>query len=155
MQRLGLGALGLVLGDGAGLHHRVEHQVAALDGAVGMAEGIEVAGALNDAGEHGALGQIELAHILAEVGLRGLAEAVDGKAAALAEVDLVGVHLEDLLLVKRCSSWKVMTISIILRLMLLRREEEAARQAAWSAWSRPAAAVRWNIVVAIASSMRQ
>jgi hypothetical protein len=84
MQRLGLGALGLVLGDGAGLDHRIEHQVAALDGAVGMAEGIEVVGPLNDAGQQRALGQVELAHILAEVGLRGLAESVDGEAAALA-----------------------------------------------------------------------
>ena len=41
-----------------------------------------------------------LLHVLAEVGLRGLAEAIDGEAAALAEIDLVGVHLEDLLLVE-------------------------------------------------------
>ena len=100
MQRLGLGALGLLLGDGAGLDHRVEHQVAPLDGAVGMAEGIEVVRALNDAGQHRALGQVELLHILAEVGLRSLAKAVDREAAALAEVDLVGIHFEDLLLVE-------------------------------------------------------
>jgi uncharacterized protein with GYD domain len=43
---------------------------------------------------------VELAEVFAEEGLRGLAEAVDGVAAALAEVDLVGVHLEDLLLVE-------------------------------------------------------
>ena len=60
MERLGFGALGLLLGDCAGLNHRIEHQVAALDGAVGMVEWIEVAGTLNDAGEHRALGQIEL-----------------------------------------------------------------------------------------------
>ena len=85
MQRLGLGALGLILGDCAGLDHRIEHQVAPLDGAVRMTEGIEVVGALNDAGQQCALGQVELAHILAEVGLRRFTEAVDGKAAALAE----------------------------------------------------------------------
>ena len=100
MQRLGLGALGLFLGDGAGLDHGIEHQVAALDGAVGMAIGIEVAGALNDAGEESALGQVELAHVLAEVGLRGFAKAIDGEAAALPHGNLVGVHLEDLLLVE-------------------------------------------------------
>ena len=61
MQRLGLGALGLVLGDGAGLDHGVEHQVAALDGALRMAEGREVVGTLDHAGQQGALGQIELA----------------------------------------------------------------------------------------------
>jgi hypothetical protein len=48
----------------------------------------------------GRTGEVELAEVLAEEGLRGLAEAVDGVAAALAEVDLVGVHLEDLLLVE-------------------------------------------------------
>ena len=37
-------------------------------------------------------------HILAEVGLRCFAEAVDRKTAALPEGDLVGIHLEDLLL---------------------------------------------------------
>ena len=35
---------------------------------------------------------------LPKVGLGGFAEAVDGEGAALAEVHLVGVHLEDLLL---------------------------------------------------------
>ena len=98
MQRLSLGAFRLLFGDGAGLHHRVQHQVAALDGALRMAEGIEVVRALDDARQHGALGQIELADILAEVGLRSLAEAIDREAAALAQVDLVCVHLEDLLL---------------------------------------------------------
>ena len=84
MQRLSLGGLGLILGDGAGLDHRVQHQVAPLDGALGMTEGIQAAGALDEPGEQSALGQVELAHILAEVGLRRLAEAVDGKAAAAA-----------------------------------------------------------------------
>ena len=31
-------------------------------------------------------------------------ETVDGEAAALAEGNLIGVHLEDLIFVKRCSS---------------------------------------------------
>ena len=97
---LGLGAAGFGGGDGAGLDHGVEDDVAALHGALGVAVGIEVAGALDHAGEQGALGEIELAEVFAEVGLGGFAEAVDGEAAALAEVDLVGVHLEDLLLVE-------------------------------------------------------
>ena len=100
MERLGLGALRLLLGDGAGFDHGVEDEVAALDGAVGMAVGREVVGPLDHAGEQRAFGEIELAKIFAEVGLRGFAESVDGEAAALPEVDLVGVHLEDLLLVE-------------------------------------------------------
>ena len=51
-------------------------------------------------GEHGALRQVELAHIFAKVVLRCLAEAVDGKAADLPERDLVRVHGEDLLLIE-------------------------------------------------------
>ena len=39
-----------------------------------------------------------MADIFTEVGPGGFAEAVDGEGAVLAEVDLVGVHLEDLLL---------------------------------------------------------
>ena len=70
MERLGLGALGLFLGNGAGFDHRIEHQVTALDGAVGMVEGVEVAGPLNDAGQESALGQIELIDVLAKVDLR-------------------------------------------------------------------------------------
>ena len=140
MQRLGLGALGLILGDGAGFDHGVEHQVAALDGALGMAEGIEVVGPLDDAGEQRALGQIELAHIFAEVGLRRLAEAVDGEAAALAEVDLVGVHLEDLLLGEAMLELEGDDDLGELALdALLGRRGRSRAPAAWSAWSRPAA----------------
>ena len=98
---LGFGALGFGGGDGAGLDHGVEDEVAALDGAVGMAVGVEVAGALDDAGEQWRTRRVSSwREVLAEEGLRGFAEAVDGEGAALAEVDLVGVHLEDLLLVE-------------------------------------------------------
>ena len=38
--------------------------------------------------------------VLAEVGARCFAKAVDGETAALAQVDLVGVHLEELLFVE-------------------------------------------------------
>ena len=97
---LGLGAAGFPRGDGVGFDHGVEHDVTALGGALRVAVRVEAAGALDHAGEQGALGEIELAEVFAEVGLGGLTEAVDGVGAALAEVDLVGVHLEDLLLVE-------------------------------------------------------
>ncbi len=79
------------------------------------------------AGEQGALGEVELAERLAEEGLGGFAEAVDGVAAALAEVDLVGVHLEDLLLVE--ASFELEGDHDLAELaldLLFRREEEAA-----------------------------
>ena len=63
-----------------------------------MAIRVEVVGTLDDAGEQGTLCGVELTEILAEVRLGGLAEAVDGEGAALTEVDLIGVHLKDLLL---------------------------------------------------------
>ncbi len=98
VEGLGGGGAGLGGGDVAGLDHGVEDDVAALEGTLGMAVGVEAAGALDHAGEQGELGEIELAEVFAEVGLGGLAEAVDGEGATLAEADLVGVHLEDLLL---------------------------------------------------------
>ncbi len=48
---LGFGAGGLGCGDGAGLDHGVEDDVAAVDGALGVAIGVEAAGALDHAGE--------------------------------------------------------------------------------------------------------
>ena len=129
VQRLGLGVLRLLLGDGAGFHHRVEDQVAALDGAVRMAVGREVIGPLDHAGQQRAFGEIELAHVLAEVGLRGFAESVDREAAALPEVDLVGVHLEDLLLAEAVFELEGDDDLDDLALdALFGSEEEAARQ---------------------------
>ena len=98
VEGLGLGALGLGCGDGSGFDHGVEDEVAALHGALGVTVGVAVVGVLDEAGEERALGRFELAEVFAEVGLCGFAEAVDLVAAALAEVDLVGVHVEDLLL---------------------------------------------------------
>ena len=66
-----------------------------------MAVGVAAVGVLDEAGDEGALGERrELVEGLAEVSLGGLADAVDGEGAALADVDLVGVHLKDLLLVE-------------------------------------------------------
>ena len=94
-----------------------------------MAEGIEAAGTLNDAGEQRAFRQVELANIFAEVGLGGFAEAIDGEAAALAEGDLVGVHLEDLLLGEAMLELEGDDDFDDLALdALFRGEEEAARQ---------------------------
>ncbi len=63
-----------------------------------MAEGIETVRTLDSACEQRALRKAELTHILAKEGLRGFAKSVDRKAAPLSEIDLVGIHLEDLFL---------------------------------------------------------
>jgi len=97
---LGFGALSFGGGDGPCFDHGVEDYVAARHGALGMAVGIEASWRLYGAGEERALGKVELLKTFAEEGLSSLAEAVDRVAAALTEVDFVGVHLEDLLLVE-------------------------------------------------------
>ncbi len=79
VEGLGLGAVGLFACDGAGLDHGVEDDVAAGDGALGMDVGIAVAGNLDEAGDERALGEVEMAEVLAEEGLGGLAESVDSE----------------------------------------------------------------------------
>src|ERR1700739_1895202 len=98
MQRFVLGVLGLLLVDGASFNHRVQYEVAPLNGAIRVAKWIEVVGPLDDAGKHRALSQIQLLNILAKVRLCGLAESINREAAALAQVDLVRVRLENLFL---------------------------------------------------------
>src|SRR6185369_12431082 len=98
-ERLLARSLFLGFGDGAGFDHSAEHHIAACDGALAlMAVRVQRAGLLNHAREQRAFRQIELADILAEVSLGGLAEPVDAEGPLLAERDLVGVHLEELLL---------------------------------------------------------
>ncbi len=127
IERGGFGSFGLIGGDGAGLGHGVEDDVAALHGAFRVAVGVAAVGVLDEAGDEGALGERELVEGLAEVGLGGLADAVDGEGAALADVDLVGVHLEDLLLVEaRFELEGDHDLAKLARVTLLRREEEAA-----------------------------
>src|ERR1700721_3771635 len=129
MQGLGFGALGLVFGDGAGLYHGIEHKITSLDGALGMVKRVEGAGPLNNAGKKSAFGQIELAHVLAEVHLRGFSDAIDREAAALAERNFIRVKLEDLLLGKAMFKLKGDNDLNELALEpLFRREKKAARQ---------------------------
>jgi hypothetical protein len=64
------------------------------------AVGVAAVGILDEAGDERALFQIELMQVFAEVRLGGFAKAVDGVGTALADIDLVGVHGEDLLLVE-------------------------------------------------------
>ena len=94
----GLGAIGLVARDGAGLHHGVEHEVAALEGTLGMPVRRKIAGTLNDSGQQGAFRQSEILYVLVEVGARAFAHTHDAETAALPERNLVGIHLEDALL---------------------------------------------------------
>ena len=53
---------------------------------------------LDDAGDERRLREGDVAHVLAEVNLRRFGHAVQGKRAAMAEIDVVQVELEDLVL---------------------------------------------------------
>jgi hypothetical protein len=128
-ERFSFGAVCLIGGDGACLDHGVEDKIAALHSALRMAIGIQSCGRLDGAGEEGTLCGIELLQILTEEGLSGLTEAVDGIAAALAEVDLVGVHLEDLLLVEPGFELEGdHDLAEFTSDLFLRREEESASE---------------------------
>ena len=110
-------------------HHVVQDAVARLRGAFGFAVGRGVAvGRTDDACKEGRLSQGQLAHVFAEVGLRGLAEAMNGETGAVAKVDFVGIKLEDLLLGE--ASLELQRHKRLGELApqgLLSREEKAAR----------------------------
>ncbi len=97
-QRYRLGAIGVVALDRAGVHHRFQHQISAVERALRMAIGRKIAGRLHQAGKQGRLRQGEIVKVLVEVGPCSFGEAVDRVRAALAQVHLVGVEREDLLL---------------------------------------------------------
>ena len=91
------GALGLVgIGglDEAGLRHAVDHPVAALDGALALAERIVVVRRLRQRREISDFRDGELVDRLVEVDERGGGDAVG----AQTEIDLVQVQLDDLVL---------------------------------------------------------
>ncbi len=88
----------LLEGDRVRVTHLAQHQVPALERPVRVAVGVEYTRAFHHGDEKRTLGEGEPVDVLAEVVERGEADAVDGAIAVLAEVDLVQVSLEDLLL---------------------------------------------------------
>jgi hypothetical protein len=94
----GLGLFRLFLGDGVGLHHRIEHQVAPLQGALGMPVGRQPARPLDDSRQQRRLGQRNVFQVLIEIGARCFAEAANGERSALPQVHPIAVELENLLL---------------------------------------------------------
>ena len=95
--RIDRGAV-LPIGQKLVLAHQVQHAVAALLDAVRIAERIVVAGPLHHTGQHGRFRQVQLRDVFTEVGAGGLAEAVDAECAEAAQIDLVCIVFEDLLL---------------------------------------------------------
>ena len=79
--------------------HQLEHQVASHAGTLPVSMRRDAVRRLDDRGEQRRLGDRQLAGTLPEVEARRLSHAVDLRRAALAEVDLIQVGLEDRLLV--------------------------------------------------------
>ena len=93
-QGLRIGLVGFFLGDEPVFGHLLQHCLLPGLGGLGVGQGGVVVGALGDPGDHGTLGQIQIFHVFAEVGVGGGFYPVS----PLAEVDLVHVHLQDLVL---------------------------------------------------------
>ena len=93
-ERLRLGGLALVLGGKAVLDDAVDHPVAAGHGPVGIFERIVVARRLGQRRKIGAIGERQLVQRLVPIRLGGCRHAIG----ADAEIDLVEIELEDLLL---------------------------------------------------------
>ena len=94
LQRLGPGAGLLSLGDGTGGQHAQQHRVLALGGACQVGDRVGITRVLRQAGQHRRFGQAQGRQRLAEVGIGGGGKTVS----ALAEVDLVHVQLQNLVL---------------------------------------------------------
>ena len=94
--RLGVGGLPVGGRERAELAHAREHDVAARPRALRIDGGRVAVGPANHPGQQRGLGRRHLVDLLAEVRAGGGADAADGAAVALAEVDLVQVRLEDL-----------------------------------------------------------
>src|ERR1700676_929180 len=94
-----LGVLHIRFGDVFVLQHLVQHAIAGLRGALRAAVGGGiVVGRADDSGEKGAFGELELEQVLSEERNAGFGKAEDAKTAAIAEINFVGVELENFLL---------------------------------------------------------
>src|SRR5690348_4559328 len=100
-ERSEFGFLNLLRLDEAVFLHLVQDAIAGFGGAFGATIGSGVAiGSANNSGEERSLRQGNVADVFIEIGKRAFGKAVNGEAAAIAEVNLVGVELENLLLIE-------------------------------------------------------
>ena len=80
------------------VRHRAQDDVAALDGVLRVDERRVQARVLNDAGDQRRFADGQVRDVLAEEEPRRFGDAVNGERAALAEIDVVQIQLEDLVL---------------------------------------------------------
>ncbi len=94
-ERLERGALGGLTGDIAGVHHRLQHDVAPILAAVRIVERRERRRRLKHAGNRGRFGKRHVADVLAEEQARRFRDTDDAERPALTERHVVQIHLED------------------------------------------------------------
>jgi hypothetical protein len=124
-ESLGHRRLVLCLREEVRLAHAPEDVALALDRARRVDHRVEARRRLRQPREHGRLGSAQLREWLVEVGARRRGEAVR----ALAEVDLVQIQLEDLLLAQRVlDAQREQDLDDLARVGALVRQEELARE---------------------------
>ncbi len=101
LQRRALGILNVFHVDVFVVEHLRQHAIAGLYSALRVTVGGRIIiWRANDSREVGAFGQRQLPQILSKVGDAGLRESANSKAPAVAEVNFVGIQLENLLFVE-------------------------------------------------------
>ena len=98
LQRSRLRLVSLLTRYGVRVHHRLQHEIAAIHRSFGMPVGRQVAGPLNQPGQQCRLGQCNVLQILPKIGLRCLREPANRERPPLPQVHPVRVKLENLLL---------------------------------------------------------
>ena len=93
-----LGVLSLVRLDDALVGHDIDDQIAAFDGPLRVTPRVVVGGALDQGDEQGALGDAQFTQVAIEIEAAGETKTMDGAAAILAQIDLIGIGLQDIVL---------------------------------------------------------
>ncbi len=101
LERSALGILHILFGDELIFEHLPKDAVARLHATLGMPVRRRIViRRANQAGQERAFGKRELPQIFSKIGDAGLGKSANPKAAAIAEVNFVGIQLENLLLGK-------------------------------------------------------
>ena len=93
-----LGVLSLVRLDDALVGHDIDDQIAAFDGPLRVTPRVVVGGALDQGDEQGALGDAQFTQVAIEIEAAGETKTMDSAAAILAQIDLIGIGLQDIVL---------------------------------------------------------
>src|SRR5205085_10167444 len=106
-----------------------EHLIAARSGGVEIMIRVITVWAASDARDKSRLGQRERGHVFVEIDLRRFADAVDGKARLLTQINLIAVEREDLLFAQpRLKDDRHVGFGKLAAQRILRREQQVLDQ---------------------------